>query len=35
MERVVAKVNARLTRPIEPSNLARRYDTIQRLIYDP
>ena len=34
-EGVVARLNARLTRPIEPFKLARRYDTIQRLIYDP
>ncbi len=35
MERVVARLNKRLTRPIEPFKLARRYDMIQRLIYDP
>ncbi|MEL6913912.1 MAG: 1-acyl-sn-glycerol-3-phosphate acyltransferase [Pseudomonadota bacterium] len=34
-ERVVAELNKRLERPIEPFKLARRYDTIQRLIYDP
>lgn len=34
-ERVIAKLNSRLTRPIEPFKLARRYDMIQRLIYDP
>lgn len=34
-ERVIARVNQRLTRPIEPFKLARRYDMIQRLIYDP
>ncbi|MCF2869606.1 1-acyl-sn-glycerol-3-phosphate acyltransferase [Octadecabacter sp. G9-8] len=34
-ERVVARVNARLTKPIEPFKLVRRYDTIQRLVYDP
>ena len=34
-ERVVAKLNKRLSRPIEPFKLARRYDTIQRLTYDP
>ena len=34
-ERVIAKLNMRLTRPIEPFKLARRYDMIQRLIYDP
>ncbi len=35
MERVVARLNQRLTRPIEPFKLARRYDMVQRLIYDP
>ncbi len=35
MEKVVAKLNLRLERPIEPFKLARRYDMIQRLIYDP
>ncbi|SEQ10042.1 glycerol-3-phosphate acyltransferase [Thalassovita taeanensis] len=35
MERLVAQLNKRLTRPIEPFKLARRYDMIQRLIYDP
>jgi len=35
MERVVARLNERLQRPIEPFKLARRYDMIQRLIYDP
>ena len=34
-ERVIAKVNQKLQRPIEPFKLARRYDMIQRLIYDP
>jgi len=34
-ERVVARVNERLDKPIEPFKLARRYDTIQRLVYDP
>ena len=34
-ERVIARLNARLQRPIEPFKLARRYDMIQRLIYDP
>ncbi len=34
MERVVAKLNERLERPIEPFKLARRHDTILRLIYD-
>lgn len=35
MERVVAQLNTRLDRPIEPFKLARRHDMIQRLIYDP
>ncbi|MCR9146692.1 MAG: 1-acyl-sn-glycerol-3-phosphate acyltransferase [Rhodobacteraceae bacterium] len=35
MERAVAKLNTRLERPIQPFKLARRYDMIQRLIYDP
>ncbi|MCX7300654.1 MAG: 1-acyl-sn-glycerol-3-phosphate acyltransferase [Rhodobacterales bacterium] len=35
MERVVGRLNTRLTRPIEPFKLARRHDMIQRLIYDP
>ncbi len=35
MERVVAQLNERLERPIQPFKLARRYDMIQRLIYDP
>ncbi|MCP3971858.1 MAG: glycerol-3-phosphate acyltransferase [Rhodobacteraceae bacterium] len=35
MERVVTRLNQRLTRPIEPFKLARRHDMIQRLIYDP
>ena len=34
-ERVISKLNQRLQRPIEPFKLARRYDMIQRLIYDP
>ena len=34
-ERVVARLNRRLKRPIEPFKLARRFDMIQRLIYDP
>ncbi len=34
-ERVIARLNQRLTRPIEPFKIARRYDMIQRLIYDP
>jgi len=35
MERAVARLNQRLTRPIEPFKLARRHDMVQRLIYDP
>ncbi|MBV0913004.1 1-acyl-sn-glycerol-3-phosphate acyltransferase [Anianabacter salinae] len=34
-ERLVAELNKRLDRPIQPFKLLRRYDTIQRLIYDP
>ncbi len=34
-ERLVARLNTRLPRPIEPFKLARRYDMIQRIIYDP
>lgn len=34
-ERVIARLNKRLARPIEPFKLARRYDMIQRLSYDP
>lgn len=34
MERAVAAVNKRLATPIQPFKLARRGDTIQRLIYD-
>ena len=34
-ERVIARLNTRLTRPIEPFKLLKRQDTIQRLIYDP
>lgn len=34
-EAAVSHLNARLARPIEPFKLARRYDTIQRLAYDP
>ncbi|MGZ9812205.1 1-acyl-sn-glycerol-3-phosphate acyltransferase [Pseudoroseicyclus sp. H15] len=33
-ERLVARMNQRLARPIEPFKLARRHDMIQRLIYD-
>ncbi|MEO0401086.1 MAG: 1-acyl-sn-glycerol-3-phosphate acyltransferase [Pseudomonadota bacterium] len=35
LQRAVTQLNERLTRPIEPFKLARRYDMIQRLIYDP
>lgn len=35
LERAVKRLNKRLVRPIEPFKLARRYDMIQRLIYDP
>ncbi|MEO1139035.1 MAG: 1-acyl-sn-glycerol-3-phosphate acyltransferase [Pseudomonadota bacterium] len=35
MERAVAKLNTRLERPIEPFKLARRFDMVQRLSYDP
>lgn len=35
LQKAVAQLNERLTRPIEPFKLARRYDMIQRLIYDP
>lgn len=34
-ERVIARLNENLHRPIEPFKLARRHDMIQRLIYDP
>lgn len=34
MEKVVARLNERLERPIEPFKLLRRHDMIQRLIYD-
>lgn len=34
-ERLVAKLNEKLARPIQPFKLARRTDMIQRLIYDP
>ncbi|QFT64657.1 glycerol-3-phosphate O-acyltransferase [Roseivivax halotolerans] len=34
-EKIVARLNERLERPIQPFKLARRYDLIQRLIYDP
>ncbi|QBF33622.1 1-acyl-sn-glycerol-3-phosphate acyltransferase [Thalassococcus sp. S3] len=35
LEKAVAQLNERLERPIQPFKLARRYDMIQRLIYDP
>ncbi|QYK42618.1 MAG: 1-acyl-sn-glycerol-3-phosphate acyltransferase [Paracoccaceae bacterium] len=35
MERVVARLNTRLQRPIEPFRLARRKDMVTRLAYDP
>ncbi|MBS0124662.1 1-acyl-sn-glycerol-3-phosphate acyltransferase [Thetidibacter halocola] len=35
MERAVSRLNERLVHPIEPFRLLRRYDLIQRLIYDP
>ncbi len=35
LERAVARLNTRLTRPIEPFKLARRHDMILRLVYDP
>ena len=35
MEKVVARLNTKLERPIEPFKLARRHDMIQRVIYDP
>ncbi len=35
LERAVNRLNQRLERPIQPFKLARRYDMIQRLIYDP
>ena len=34
-ERLVARLNTRLARPIEPFKLARRSDTINRLVHDP
>ncbi len=34
-ERVVARLNKRLTRPIQPFKLARRHDMIQNVLYDP
>lgn len=35
LEKAVARLNARLDRPIEPFKLARRQDMIARLLYDP
>ena len=35
LERAVARLNTQLTRPIEPFKLTRRFDTVQRLSYDP
>lgn len=35
LEKAVARLNQRLERPIEPFRLVRRFDMIQRLIYDP
>jgi glycerol-3-phosphate O-acyltransferase len=35
LEKAVARLNLKLERPIQPFKLARRYDMIQRLIYDP
>lgn len=35
MERAVARLNTRLSVPIQPFKLARRHDMIQRLVYDP
>lgn len=34
LERAVEELNKRLERPIEPFKLARRFDTVQRLVYD-
>ena len=34
-ERVVARLNSRLARPIQPFKLARRHDMIQNVLYDP
>lgn len=34
-ERVVARLNKRLKRPIQPFKLARRHDMIQNVLYDP
>jgi glycerol-3-phosphate O-acyltransferase len=35
LEAAVAQLNTRLVRPIQPFKLARRMDTVRRLIYDP
>ncbi len=35
LEQAVSRLNARLEHPIRPFNLARRHDTILRLVYDP
>ncbi|MDX2482225.1 MAG: 1-acyl-sn-glycerol-3-phosphate acyltransferase [Pseudodonghicola sp.] len=35
LERAVAQLNQRLERPIQPFKLTRRYDMIQRIIYNP
>ena len=35
LERAVARLNQRLERPIQPFKLTRRYDMIQRIIYNP
>ncbi|MCK8462970.1 1-acyl-sn-glycerol-3-phosphate acyltransferase [Aliiroseovarius sp. S1339] len=35
LERAVDRLNEKLERPIEPFKLARRYDMVQRLSYDP
>lgn len=35
MERAVARLNQRLETPIQPFKLLRRYDLIQRILYDP
>ena len=35
LEQAVARLNERLDRPIQPFKLARRTDTIRRLIFDP
>lgn len=35
MEKAVAELNRRLTRPVEPFKLLERHDRIQQLVYDP